>query len=96
MYAVFLIIFKASAQWRCAAAGWNGIEDWKCQSKGCCYDASTPTVVGTDNTKVTMPLCFYPNAGASNYKLSSAGFTSAGAALRCPMMLVNLQFFNQQ
>ena len=82
------------AQWR-PAAGWNGIEDWKCASKGCCYDASTPTVVGTDGTKVTMPLCFYPNAGTSNYQLSSAGFTSAGTALLRPMMWVLLHVPHQ-
>ena len=79
----------SSAQWR-PAAGWNGIEDWKCASKGCCYDASTPTVVGTDGTKVTMPLCFYPNTGTSNYQLSSAGFTSAGTALQRPIVRVIL------
>ncbi|EIE19743.1 hypothetical protein COCSUDRAFT_31111 [Coccomyxa subellipsoidea C-169] len=56
--------------------GWNGIEDWKCASKGCCYDGKTPTEVGTANVKYTAPVCFKPNGGASTYDLSG-GFTAA-------------------
>ena len=70
-------------------AGWNGIEDWKCASKGCCYDATTPDSVGTDGTRVTMPKCYYTNAGASNYALSSNGFTSAGTLTTVACVLLS-------
>ena len=54
------------------SAGWNGIEDWKCASKGCCYDDKGPFTVGTDNTKVAQPVCFYPNGASSNYDLDGS------------------------
>lgn len=67
--------------------GWNGIEDWKCASKGCCYDNKSPTTVGTENIKVSQPVCFYPNGAQSNYDLhgsfAAAGITPRPQAIRC-------------
>ena len=59
------------------SAGWNGIEDWKCASKGCCYDDKGPFTVGTDNIRVSQPVCFYPNGAQSNYDLHGS-FAAAG------------------
>lgn len=71
------------------AAGWNGIEDWKCASKGCCYDNKGPFTVGTDNTKVSQPVCFFPNGAASNYDLNGS-FKAAGTSPPVPPMLMTL------
>ena len=59
------------------SAGWNGIEDWKCASKGCCYDDKGPFTVGTDDTRVSQPVCFHPNGAQSNYDLQGS-FAAAG------------------
>ena len=38
--------------------GWEGIRDWQCQARGCCYD---PTVQNT-------VWCFYPSTGMNMNK----------------------------
>ena len=64
---------------RALSVGWRDIEDWKCASKGCCYDNKGPATVGTENTKVSQPTCFFPNAAPSNYDLSGS-FAAAGGS----------------
>jgi hypothetical protein len=81
------LLWASEAPWS-VSAGWNGIESWKCASKGCCYDDKGPFTVGTDDTKVTQPVCFYPNGAQSNYDLQGSFAAAGGLPSQLPSRIL--------
>ena len=77
------ICLTLSVMTRLSVAGYGGIEQSVCQSKGCCY-ISAPATTGA--ALVTLPVCFYPNGGDSSFSLSGGGLQASGRHLNWPLL----------
>ena len=69
-----------AAQLRPRCAGWNGVTEAACNSRGCCF-APLPSTVGSLGAPLSVPACFLPNNGASAYNLAG-GFAPSGALVQ--------------
>ena len=52
---------------RTLCAGYGGITASECQQRGCCYVPEAPYV---GSAVLDLPVCIYPNNGASTYAVS--------------------------
>ena len=59
-------------------AGYGGITASECQQRGCCYVPVAPYV---GSAVLELPVCVYPNAGASTYAMSG-NMAATGAPAR--------------
>ena len=59
-------------------AGYGGITASECQQRGCCYVPVAPYI---GSAVLVLPVCVYPNAGASTYTMSG-NMAATGAPAR--------------
>lgn len=59
-------------------AGYGGITASECQQRGCCYVPAAPYI---GSAVLDLPVCVYPNAGASTYAMSG-NMAATGAPAR--------------
>ncbi len=65
---------------RLVLAGWNGIEQWKCEGMGCCY---SPEPGKINNVTDGMPTCYKANGGAAGYSVNASALQTGGASDEC-------------